>query len=237
MNPYLNFKFFLFLLSSIIKSMTKMDYELARNRMVEQQIIARGISDPLVIKAMKKVPRHLFVDEGLRSRAYDDYPLPIAYGQTISQPYIVALMTEALKLKGKEKVLEIGTGSGYQSAVLAEIVDTVYSVERIPGLAKKSREILDSLGYYNVIIKVGDGTYGWKDKAPFDAILVTAAAPSVPEPLIEQLKEGGRLIVPVGDIFSQELVLVKKEGGRVKQSSYGGVRFVKLIGDYGWKEE
>lgn len=217
--------------------MTKNDFEQARNKMVEQQIIARGIKDPLVIKAMRKVPRHLFVDEGLRSRAYDDYPLPIDYGQTISQPYIVALMTEALKLKGNEKVLEIGTGSGYQSAILAEIVDTVYSVERIPGLAKKSREILDSLGYHNVIIKVGDGTFGWKDKAPFDGIIVTAGAPTIPEPLLEQLKDGGRLVIPVGDIFSQDLIVVERIGNRFKKSSYGGVRFVKLIGTYGWKEE
>jgi protein-L-isoaspartate(D-aspartate) O-methyltransferase len=217
--------------------MVQLDYEQARNRMVEQQIIARGVKDPLVIKAMRKVPRHLFVDEGLRTRSYDDYPLPISHGQTISQPYIVALMTEALNLKGGEKVLEIGTGSGYQSAILAEIVDTVYSVERIPGLAKKSREILDSLGYYNVIIKVGDGTYGWKDKAPFDGIIVTASAPSIPDPLLEQLKDGGRLIIPVGDFFSQDLILVRREGNRFIKSSYGGVRFVKLIGAFGWKEE
>lgn len=205
--------------------------------MVETQIIGRGVKDPLVIKAMRKVQRHLFVEEALKHRAYEDYPLPISDGQTISQPYIVALMTELLELKGGEKVLEIGTGSGYQSAILAEVVKTVYSVERIPSLGKKAREVLDGLGYHNVMIKVGDGTYGWKEMAPFDGIMVTAGAPEVPEPLLEQLKDGGKLVVPVGDVFSQDLIIVKKEGARFKKSGYGGVRFVKLIGDYGWKAE
>lgn len=214
-----------------------MDYKQARESMVESQIVNRGIKDPLVIKAMKKVQRHIFVEEALKHRAYEDYPLPISDGQTISQPYIVALMTEILGLKGGEKVLEIGTGSGYQSAILAEIAKVVYSVERIPSLAKKAREILDSLGYNNIMIKVGDGTYGWKDMGLFDGIIVTAAAPEMPEPLLAQLKDGARLVIPVGDIFSQDLVIVKKEGTKFFRSSYGGVRFVKLIGDYGWKAE
>lgn len=215
----------------------KMDYKTAREKMVLNQIINRGVKDPLVINAIKKVPRHLFVGEVLRHRAYDDYPLPIKEGQTISQPYIVALMTELLKLKGGEKVLEIGTGSGYQSAVLAEIVTTVYSVERIPELAKNAREILDKLGYHNVMIKVGDGTFGWKDMAPFDGIIVTAAAPDIPQPLLEQLKEGGRLVIPVGDLFSQDLVIIEKKGDKFIKHSQTGVRFVKLIGAYGWKSE
>lgn len=214
-----------------------MDYKTAREKMVLNQIINRGIKDPLVINSMKKVPRHLFVDEALRHRAYDDYPLPIKEGQTISQPYIVALMTELLQLKGKEKVLEIGTGSGYQSAVLAEIVSNVYSVERIPVLAKNAREILDKLGYHNVMIKVGDGTYGWKDVAPFNGIIVTAAAPDIPHPLLEQLEEGGRLVIPVGDLFSQDLYIVERRGERFIKTVQTGVRFVKLIGAYGWKTE
>ncbi len=214
-----------------------MDYKSAREKMVLTQIINRGIKDPLVINAMKKVPRHLFVEEALRYRAYDDYPLPIKEGQTISQPYIVALMTELLKLKGNEKVLEIGTGSGYQSAVLAEIVPSVYSVERIPALAKNAREILDKLGYHNVMIKVGDGTYGWKDFAPFEGIIVTAAAPDIPQPLLEQLKDGGRMVIPVGDVFSQDLVIIEKKGDKYIKHSETGVRFVKLIGAYGWKAE
>lgn len=212
-----------------------MDFKAACEKMINTQIINRGIKDPLVIEAMRKVPRHLFVEEALRHRAYDDYPLPIKDGQTISQPYIVALMTELLKLKGVEKVLEIGTGSGYQSAVLAEIVPYVYSVERLPILAKNARELLDRLGYHNVMIKVGDGTYGWKDFEPFDGIIVTAAAPDIPKPLIDQLKDGGRMVIPVGDLFSQELVVIEKKGNKVTKTSQTGVRFVKLIGAYGWK--
>lgn len=214
-----------------------MDFKTAREKMVLNQILNRGIKDSLVINAMKKVPRHLFVDEVLRHRAYDDYPLPIKEGQTISQPYIVALMTELLRLKGQEKVLEIGTGSGYQSAVLAEIASIVYSVERIPVLAKNAREVLDKLGYHNVMIKVGDGTYGWKDMEPFDGIIVTAAAPDIPQPLLEQLKDGGRLVIPVGDLFSQDLYIVEKRGNRFIKTTQTGVRFVKLIGAYGWKTE
>jgi len=214
-----------------------MDYKAAREKMVQNQIINRGIKDPLVIKAMKAVPRHLFVEEGLRHRAYDDYPLPIKEGQTISQPYIVALMTELLQLKEGHKVLEIGTGSGYQSAVLAEIVSYVYSVERIPVLAKTAREVLDTLGYHNIMIKVGDGTYGWKDMAPFDGIIVTAAAPDIPQPLLDQLKDGGRMVIPVGDLFSQDLVVVEKRGDKFIKTSQTGVRFVKLVGAYGWKTE
>lgn len=214
-----------------------MDYRYSREKMVREQIMARGVTDSLVINALLKVPRHLFVEEALRQRAYEDYPLPIQDGQTISQPYIVALMTEALKLKGSEKVLEIGTGSGYQAAVLAEIADRVYSVERLPSLAKKARELLDKIGYKNISIKVGDGTYGWKEFSPYDGIIVTASAPDIPPPLIEQLKDGGRLVIPVGDIFSQDLIVLTKEKGKIKKENYGGVRFVKLIGDFGWKVE
>ncbi len=214
-----------------------MDYKYSREKMVREQIRSRGVSNQLVIQAMLKVPRHLFVEDALKHRAYEDYPLPIQDGQTISQPYIVALMTEALKLKGGEKVLEIGTGSGYQAAVLAEIVDKVYSVERIPSLAKRARDLLDMLGYNNISIKVGDGTYGWKEFSPYDGIIVTASAPDIPPPLIDQLKEGGRLVIPVGDVFSQDLVVVTKDQGRIKKENYGGVRFVKLIGDYGWRAE
>jgi protein-L-isoaspartate(D-aspartate) O-methyltransferase len=211
-----------------------MDYKVARENMVDTQIIRRGIKNPLVINAMRKVQRHLFVEEALKHRAYEDYPLPISDGQTISQPYIVALMTELLELKGGEKVLEIGTGSGYQSAILAEIIPFLYSVERIPALGKRAREILDGMGYHNVMIKVGDGSYGWKDMAPFDGIIVTAAAPEIPRPLIEQLADGGRFVVPVGDMFSQELIIIKKEGSKLIKTNFGGVRFVKLIGDHGW---
>jgi protein-L-isoaspartate(D-aspartate) O-methyltransferase len=211
-------------------------FKISRERMVTQQLIPRGIYDEKVINAMKKAPRHLFVDEALYDQAYGDFPLPIGWGQTISQPYIVALMTQELELKGDEKVLEIGTGSGYQAAVLAEIVKKVYSVERISALIPRAKKILSEIGYNNVLIRVDDGTFGWEKESPFDAILVTAASPKIPEPLIKQLSDnGGRLLIPVGDKFSQNLIKIKKTDGKIKKETKGGVRFVKLIGEHGWK--
>ena len=198
----------------------------------------RGIKDERVLNAMLKVPRHLFVPADLVDRAYDDSPLPIGKGQTISQPYIVALMTEALGLDENSKVLEIGTGSGYQAAILAEIAKEVYTVERIPELAERAQKILRALGYNNVYFKIGDGTEGWPEFAPYDAIIVTAASPKVPEPLIEQLKVGGVLVIPVGSELTQELLKITKlsEDGETKVESLGGCVFVKLKGKYGWQE-
>lgn len=212
------------------------DYDKARQRMVETQIIARGIKDPRVIEAMRKVPRHRFIEEALYSQAYSDYPLPIGEKQTISQPYIVALMTEALGLKGAERVLEIGAGSGYQTAILAELAHKVYSIERINNLVIRARRTLDALGYRNVIIKFADGTLGWKEEAPFDAIIVTAGAPAIPPLLIDQLASSGRLVIPVGDRWSQSLIRIIKEGDKIREEDLGGVRFVSLIGECGWKE-
>lgn len=209
-----------------------------RMRMVTSQLIFRGISNEKVLKAMEKIPRHLFVDEGLQDQAYADNPLPIGERQTISQPYIVALMTEALELTGHEKVLEIGTGSGYQAAILAELADRVFSIERIASLADRARKVLDSLGYYNVLIRVGDGTYGWKEESPFDAIIVTAGAPHVPKTLFDQLTVGGRLIVPTGDRHTQKLLKLTRTSedlGEADTKDLGGCRFVNLIGEYGWK--
>ncbi len=214
-----------------------MDFAIERERMVEEQIRARGIKDDLVLAAMKKVPRHLFVTESLRSQAYNDYPLPTCEGQTISQPYMVALMTECLGLEGGEKVLEIGTGSGYQAAILAEIASHVYSIDREPRLARMAREVLTQLKYENVVIKVGDGTLGWKEFAPFDGIIVTAGSPVVPQPLQEQLKDGGRLVVPVGSSAFQNLMCIQKKGSRIKSREVCGCTFVPLIGDHGWREE
>jgi protein-L-isoaspartate(D-aspartate) O-methyltransferase len=208
-------------------------------RMVETQVRARGIADQRVLRAMEKIPRHLFVDEGLIDQAYNDSPLPIERQQTISQPYIVALMSEAMALSGKEKVLEIGTGSGYQTAVLAELADRVFSIERIAALATRARRILDSLNYYNVAIRVGDGTYGWREESPFAAIVVTAGAPRVPRILVEQLAVGGRLVIPVGDRQSQSLLRVTRlseDPDDLRQEDLGGVRFVDLIGEHGWDD-
>ncbi len=210
-----------------------------RLKMVDSQIRSRGITDVRVLKAMERVPRHLFVDEGLVDQAYNDNPLPIGERQTISQPYIVALMTEALGLQGNEKVLELGTGSGYQTAILAELAERVFSIERIASLANKARKVLERLGYYNVVIRVGDGTYGWREEAPFDGILVSAGSPDIPRPLVEQLAVGGRLVIPTGGRFTQTLYRVTRLSENVediKKEDLGGCRFVNLIGEHGWKE-
>ena len=212
------------------------DFEKERSRMVEEQIAYRGVTDPRVLAAMGKVPRHEFMPEALRSQAYGDHAMPIGEGQTISQPYIVALMTELLELKGDERVLEIGTGSGYQAAVLADLCQKVFTVERVKNLADKARATLDRLGYKNVAMKVFDGTYGWKEMAPFDAIIVTAAAPDIPSALVEQLKEGGRLVIPVGERYTQVLVKVVRTATGVLRTESIPCVFVPLIGNHGWKE-
>jgi protein-L-isoaspartate(D-aspartate) O-methyltransferase len=201
-----------------------------------ETLVERGIRDNRVIEAFRKVPRHVFLDEALWPQAYFDHPLPIGEKQTISQPYIVALMTEVLQLTGTEKVLEVGTGSGYQTAILAELADRVYSIERLPGLAKRARKTLDQLRYTNVIVRISDGTEGWREESPFDGIIVTASAPDAPDPLLKQLGIGGRLIIPMGDEQLQDLVLYLKEGeDQYSEQSLGGCRFVKLIGEHGWK--
>lgn len=199
-----------------------------RERMVEFQIQARGVKDEKVLAAMKKVPRHLFVPENIRSYAYQDEPLLIGEGQTISQPYIVAYMTEALHLRGNERVLEVGTGSGYQAAVLAEFVMEVFTVELVESLSLKAQEVLNELGYTNIHFKIGDGTLGWKENAPYDAIMVTAAPAKVPKALQDQLKIGGRMVIPVGSAF-QELILLTREKRKFKKKKLLPVRFVPLI--------
>ena len=214
-------------------------YKKQRARMVETQIKARSIDDVRILRAMSVIPRHLFVDEGLIDQAYNDSPLPIDEHQTISQPYIVALMTQALELKGKERVLEIGTGSGYQTAVLASLADRVFSVERIASLATNARKILDKLNFYNVAIRVGDGSYGWREEAPFDAIITTAAAPEIPQYLVEQIAVGGRMVVPVGDRDVQTLYKLTRpveNQQEIIKEDLGGCRFVSLIGESGWKK-
>lgn len=206
-----------------------------RERMVEEQLVGRGVTDPRVLAAMRRVPRHLFVDEALRDRAYGDYPLPIGDGQTISQPFIVGRMTELLALAGREKVLEIGTGSGYQAAVLAELAARVCTIERIARLSARARQVLEDLGYNNVWVRTANGTLGWRDEAPFDRILVAAGGPSVPPPLFEQLAEGGRMVMPVGDVASQVLQLVEKVNGEMRTSEHSACVFVKLVGKYAWE--
>ncbi len=213
-----------------------MDYPNARKQMVRSQLIARGIKDERVIQAMSIVPRHLFVEDALRSRAYSDRSLPIGEKQTISQPYIVARMTEALDVEPGDRILEVGTGSGYQAAVLSLIADHVYSLERLPRLLIRARTLLDSLGYRNVSLLQSDGSKGWREHAPFNAVLVTAGSPSIPEPLLEQLDDGGRLVLPIGDDSCQELVRVVREGNEFFKTVLGGCRFVKLVGNHGWSE-
>ncbi len=210
-------------------------FAVTRERMVAEQIRARGVADPRVLAAMRRVPRHHFIPEHLWSQAYADYPLPIGEDQTISQPYIVALMTEILELKETDRVLEVGTGSGYQAAILAELAAQVFSIDRKGGLADHARSILESLGHRNIRIRVGDGTLGWPEEAPFEGIIVTAGAPKVPRPLVEQLALGGRLVIPVGDAFTQTLTCVRQTGEGLKYEYHGGCRFVRLIGKYGWE--
>lgn len=215
-----------------------MDDPLARERekMVADQIVARQIRDPRVLEAMRKVPRHLFIAEELWDRAYEDGPLPIGESQTISQPYIVALMAEALQLKGHEKVLEIGTGSGYEAAILAELCAQVFSIERLEELAISARAVLASLGYRNISIQVGDGTLGWQEHAPYDAVVVSAAGPQIPRPLLEQLKPEGNLVLPMGEEGLQSLVRIRKRSDGLNEEYLGECRFVKLKGAYGWEE-
>ncbi len=201
----------------------------ARERMVKEQIEARGIRDPLTLAAMRKVPRHLFVPSASVEQAYGDFPLPIGQGQTISQPYIVAFMTEALGLRGGERVLEIGTGSGYQSAVLSHIAGKVHTIEIVPELAEEARARLDRLGYRNVAVRAGDGYAGWPEAAPFDAIIITAAAPRIPQPLEQQLADGGRLVLPLGDEY-QELIVVTRRGASFGERRVLPVRFVPMTG-------
>lgn len=226
------FQGIIFSLIAPLSSLEDEIYAQRRENMVRRQLAARDITDKKVLEVMGQVPRHLFVDPRYQRRAYEDYPLPIDEGQTISQPYIVALMTQHLKLKEGEKVLEIGTGSGYQAAVLAHLTDKVYSVEIREGLAKKAAQTLKKLKYSRVQVKWGDGYFGWEEQAPFEAIIVTCAANHIPPPLIEQLKDGGRLIIPVGStLYYQTLTVLTKVGGELRVEHILGVRFVPMVGE------
>ena len=213
-----------------------LDYNQARERMVEEQLVSRGINDPQVLRAMATVPRHLFLENELWDCAYEDHPLPIGADQTISQPYIVALMVEALELTGAERVLEVGTGSGYAAAVLSELCAEVFSVEAIGELALKARTLLSTLGYRNVSVLVGDGTLGWEEHSPYDGIVISAAAPCIPRPLVEQLKIPGYLVFPMGERELQTLVRIRKEAAGIREEYLGECHFVKLRGTYGWKD-
>ena len=212
------------------------DWAALRRAMVEDQIRKRGIRSPLLLESLARVPRHLFVPEELLAHAYEDRALSIGEGQTISQPYMVAAMTEYLELEGSERVLEVGTGSGYQAAVLAELAKEVITIENLPSLAEAARERLLALGYRNIQVKIGDGTLGWLEAAPFDAAVVAAAAPAVPTPLVEQLREGGRLIIPVGDSEKQTLLRIRKSANEMAQEKLFACQFVPLRGRHGWPD-
>ncbi len=212
------------------------NFDISRKRMVQEQVVNRGITNQRLIETLLKIPRHLFVQEAMAAQAYSDGPLPIGEKQTISQPYMVALMTAQLELSGNEHVLEIGTGSGYQTAILASLARRVYTIERIRPLAMQARKVLDALHLLNVNIKVGDGTLGWPEEAPFDAIIVTAGAPAVPETLAAQLAPGGRLVIPVGSEANQTLLRIRKlPDGTLTQETSVACRFVPLIGQQGWQ--
>lgn len=217
-----------------MKPATEIDFMRLRERMVEYQLRRRGIRDERVLAAMSEMPRHEFVPHECLEEAYEDHPVPIGESQTISQPYMVAAMTEVMELEGHERVLEVGTGSGYQAAILARLARTLYTIEKNAALARSAEERLARLGFKNVISLVGDGTLGYAEAAPFDAILVTAGAPSIPQPLKDQLAEGGRLVIPVGEMHSQELFQVKRIGGQFLERGVNFCRFVPLIGRYGW---
>ncbi len=213
-----------------------MDFKELREFMVKTQLIPRGIMDERVLDAMRKVPRHLFVSEPMQYQAYEDSALSIGEGQTISQPYMVAVMTELLELTGTEKVLEIGTGSGYQAAILSELSREVYTIDRVGTLARQAEEKFRSLSYYNIHVRVGDGTLGWPEESPFDRIIVTAGTPKVPEPLMEQLSDEGIILAPVGGRFSQQLIRIRKSKGELTEEYHTPCVFVPLIGRYGWQE-
>ena len=213
-----------------------MKYERLRKEMVERQLAARGICDPRVLAAMAAVPRHLFVSEALRDQAYSNYPLPIGDQQTISQPFMVATMSQALALNSEARVLELGTGSGYQAAVLAQIAYRVYTIERLHSLYRKARTLFDSLRYFNIVARYADGSSGWPAEGPFDGIIVTAGVPNIPKVLLEQLAPEGRLVLPVGDTKSQTLVRIQRTAQGFDQTVLGDCRFVKLVGEHGWKE-
>ena len=213
-----------------------MNYEASRARMVREQLIPLGITDPRVLEVMAKVPRHRFVQDALWNQSYGDFCLPIGAGQTISKPYVVARMTEALGLQGHESVLEIGTGCGYQTAVLASLAERIFSVERIKALHVQARQTLDKLHIINALCTVDDGTLGWQHYAPYDAIIVTAGGPDIPQPLIDQLADPGRLVIPVGERDTQQLFLLEKRDGAIQRTPLDDVRFVSLIGDHGWND-
>lgn len=215
----------------------KTSFEEARLKMVEQQLAGRGITDQHVLQVMREVPRHRFVPEDLWDMAYRDTPLPIGYGQTISQPYIVAYMTQMLHLSADSRVLEVGTGSGYQVAILSRLAKQVYTIERVDELARRAEQMVQELGYHNIMVRVGDGGYGWPEAAPFDAIIVTAAAPEVPPPLITQLAEGASLIAPIGPAGYQELLRLTRQGEATRLEHLVPVAFVPLVGEHGWREQ